>query len=329
MKRLLVTAILLAAALPCLSQTPAAGVPMPWTIERREGIKEMRQYIPSDSVIGARKLLKTVQYDRHGYETGPLIALQYDTLGRLTQRIELQQRHIAGATLTDTARIQHLQYSPEGLVLLYRDIAFRPTDNTWYSSRVDTHIVAYRLTGVRRQSGLGVVQCSYRRTRSWRPASYFGIDHPETPDTQTTITYRRTLDTLGRTVAEETEEGVLAKPIWRREYRYDGQGRIAQEIRTDSERQDTLHYRYNTLGALIGMDGVAHSAGMKADIHIRCQSDGKPLEETTTWWDAAEEGDPDSYPLSVQRTYYNERGDIVRTTCTGDPTYEYDYTYRQ
>ena len=79
-----------------VAQTSWVGEDLPWMIERRSnGVRRISQFIPSDSMMGARKLVKTTCYDQHGYETGPLIELQYDTLGRLTRRLEKQHREIA------------------------------------------------------------------------------------------------------------------------------------------------------------------------------------------------------------------------------------------
>ena len=315
-----------------VAQTSWVGEDLPWMIERRSnGVRRISQFIPSDSVMGARKLVKTTCYDQHGYETGPLIELQYDTLGRLTQRLEKQHREIAGATLTDTVRIQHICYSPEGLVSLYSDVSLRIIGNSWYTSMIDTHIITYQLVGMNIQSGLGVTRCSYLRKHQWLPASYFGIERNDGADkpynTESTCICERTFDQQGRLlteVAEDCDEGVYS---YARTYVYDHKGRIVQEYRSTYEDEDTLYYQYNSIGDLIGMDGIGYSEDMKIDIHIRCQSNGLPLEETTTWWNIEDEGDPDGYPQAILRTYYNQRGNVVKTIYPGEPVYEYDYEY--
>ncbi len=332
MKRALTAIILFLSTLTAFAQTSWVGVNLPWMVERRDnGVKSIRQYIPSDSVMGARQLVKTTYYDRHGYETSPQIDLQYDTLGRLVQRLEKQERTIAGVLFTDTVRIQTLRYSPDGLVSHYSDVSLRILGNSWYSSMIDTHIVTYQLVGMHLQSGLGVTRCTYRRSNVWRPASYFGIDRKDGAgqpyNTEETCRCERTFDTLGRLLTEVAEDCNEGLHSYGREYVYDEHGRILQEYRSSYEQQDSLYYQYNILGELIGMNGVGYSEDMKIDIHIRCQPNGLPLEESTTWWNIYEEGDPDSYPQIILRTYYNKSGDVTKTAYPGEPVYEYDYEY--
>lgn len=332
MKLIVVYTIFFLSAFASVAQTSWVGENLPWMIERRtSGIRCVRQFVPSDSVMGARKLVRTTYYDRHGYETSPSIDLRYDTLGRLTQRLERQQRNIAGVVLTDTTRIQTVRYSPEGLVSLYSDVSLRIIGGSWYSSMVDTQVTVYRLVGMNLQSGLGVTRCTYQRLHQWRPASYFGIDGREDDtqpyNTETTCICERTFDGQGRLLTEVAEDCNEGLNSYGREYIYGEDGRIAQEYRNSVDGRDTLYYQYNILGKLIGMDGVGHSADAKIDIHIRCQANGLPLEESTTWWNIGEEGDPESYPRAIIRTYYNSRGDVLRTAFPGEPVYEYDYDY--
>lgn len=314
------------------AQTSWVGANLPWMIERRSnGVRRVQQFVPSDSVMGARKLVKTTYYDRRGYETGPLTDLQYDTLGRLTRRMERQQRSISGVVLIDTTRIQTVRYSPEGLVSFYSDVSLRNIGGTWYRSMVDTQITVYRLVGMSLQSGLGVTRCTYQRTHQWRPASYFGIDrkddHDQPYNTEATCICERTFDDQGRLLTEVAEDCNEGLHSYGREYVYGEDGRIEQEYRSSFEGRDTLYYQYNILGTLIGMDGVGYAGSAKIDIHIRCQANGLPLEESATWWNMDEEGDPESYPQAIIRTYYNNRGDIIRTAFPGEPVYEYDYDY--
>ena len=332
MKGLLAIILLSFSALAGVAQTSWVGEDLPWMPERHaNGMRRMVQYIPSDSVIGAREVVRTAYYDRHGYETGPMIDLEYDTLGRLIRRQEKEVRDVAGVQFVDTVRIQTLSYSPEGLVSRYSDMSLHRIGGSWYKSMIDTHINTYQLTGMSLQAGLGVTRCTYRRSHQWRPASYFGYNNGRKGDvpysTETTCTCERLFDQQGRLVKEVREDCDEGLHSYGREYVYDEQGRIAQEYRNTYEDLDTLYYRYNILGQLIGMDGVGYSEGMKVDIHIRCQTDGKPLEESTTWWNMEEEGDPESYPQAILRTYYNPQGDVVRTAYPGEPVYEYEYEY--
>jgi hypothetical protein len=332
MKRLIITILLSLSALACAAQTSWVGVDLPWMPERRAGgMRRMVQYIPSDSVIGAREVVRTAVYDRHGYETGPMIDLEYDTLGRLIRRQEKEEREVAGVKFVDTVRIQTLSYSPEGLVSRYSDMSLHRIGNRWYTSMIDTHINTYQLTGMSLQAGLGVTRCTYRRIHQWRPASYFGFNQGREGDVpysmEATCRCERVFDEQGRLVKEVSEDCDEGLHSYDREFVYDEQGRIVQEYRNTYEGLDTLFYRYNILGQLIGMDGVGYSEDMKVDIHIRCQTDGKPLEETTTWWNLEEEGDPEGYPQAILRTYYNKQGDVVRTAYPGEPVYEYEYEY--
>ena len=289
---------------------------MPWRV--RDHLRVVREYQPSTVVMGARKLIKTTYYDRHGYETHEGREYTYDSLDRLAMWIVLERRwdNDSQRMVWDTVFDAHIDYSPEGLVSLYRFV-----DYDRIGSAIDTTVVTYRLIHLVRSTSLGVTECDYLYTE--RPAPD-GV----TEEVTDTCRFRREYDEKGRLVWESYTNDVGSRGMdsYEVSYAYDAQGRIQYEKNRFYGGSDSLGYRYSALGGVVEKSGKEWAEGFETDIFISCRPDGSPLESTHISYQQEWDYGDNPEQRSITRRWYNAMGDLIREE-TSDHTLEYDVEY--
>ena len=281
-------------------------------------VRVVREYEPSTVVMGARKLIKTTYYDRHGYETADNVEHAYDSLGRLIRRIWQERRwdDDSQAMVWTTMSVEQLEYTPDGLVSLDRFVAYDRVGGA-----VDTTVVTYRLIHLVRGTGFGITECDYLYTE--RPA-------PDrlTEEVTDTCRFRREYDAQGRLVRQSYVDDVGSRGLdsYEVRYAYDAQGRKQYEKSRFYGGSDSLGYRYSALGGVVEKSGKEWAEGFETDIFISCRPDGSPLESTEISypqeWDYGE--NPEQ--RSITRKWYNAVGFVIREEGS-EGTREYDVEY--
>ena len=281
-------------------------------------VRVVREYEPSTVVMGARKLLKTTYYDRHGYETRDGMEYTYDSLDRLVGWTGMERRwdNDSQSMVWDITFDAHIDYSPEGLVSLYRFVAYDRV-----GSAIDTTVITYRLIHLVRSTSLGITECDYLYTE--RPA-------PDrlTDEVTDTCRFRREYDGKGRLVRESYTDDVGSRGLdsYEVRYAYDPQGRKQYEKNRFYGGSDSIGYRYSALGGVVEKSGKEWAEGFETDIFISCRPDGSPLESTHISYPQEWDYGDNPEQRSITRRWYNAMGDLIREE-TSDHTLEYDVEY--
>ena len=281
-------------------------------------VRAVREYEPSTTVMGARKLMRTTYYDRHGYEEADNIEHAYDSLGRLVQLVWQERRwdNDSQAMVWAIMSVEQLEYTPDGLVSLDRSVTYDRV-----GAAVDITVTTYRLIHLVSITGLGVTECDY----AFAEVSTAVGEGDTLTDT---CCFRREFDAQGRLVRQSYVDDVGSRGLDNYEvrYAYDAQGRIQYEKNRFYGGSDSLGYRYSALGGVVEKSGKEWAEGFETDIFISCRPDGSPLESThisyPQEWDYGE--NPEQ--RSITRKWYNALGFVIREEGS-EGTREYDVEY--
>ena len=286
----------------------------------------VRQYVPSDSVMGMRKPREVTQYERHGYRTDAGIELYFDGRNRLVRRVELRQvwDDARQGPVWDTASVETVEYDDNGVVKQYQWVLYERHENA-----VDTTIDSYQLTSSKvEEDGAFRLEYSYRYSELTRPSSFYGTPPGSITDS---VVVERVTDGKGRIVSETSKGGSRGLDDFGYRYYYDDYGRVDYVIHSFYGGYDSLAYQYNHAGDLTAKTGKSFVQGYESDIFVSCRPDGTPIMRTEI--DYEEEWDYGQNPdqRSVIRTFYDERGNITRyeNPAINPPVMEFDNEYWQ
>lgn len=309
--------IWLALTAVCFGQAEWVWEAMPWLpLHKTNHLRSLRTYIPSDSIMGARRLERTFYYDRHGYETADSIRLTYDDEGRLVQRLVVAPRMDAYGKDCDTLVRQRIYYSPEGLVGYYAEESF-----TRWGGKLerDTTTEIYQLVSHRQNTQQGVTECLYRRTYSDPGNGLLIID---------SCGCLREYDSLGRLTRQR---------VWQMNYdfveetwHYGADGRLLYDLFDWGDWKDSTAYQYNHLGELIGKSGKMYVDETMSEHFASCRPDGTTILETTIEY--SYDPDLEDYDMTLGRTirrHYDKHGTLIRREdpLQLQPVVEYDPEY--
>lgn len=285
-------------------------------------VRTMKKYVLSTQIMGKRTLLETTHYDRHGYETSPHIKLAFDSLGRLTDRMEMDPSFDSETQLsyTQPMTVLHVDYSPEGLVNYYREIFY----SRHQGAEPDTIVTSCRLIDHTSHPVLGETKCVYRRSITTAHASVY----EQIPITKhDTIVCERVYDGQNRLIQEYIEGA--PEESYERYFYYNEQGRRTHRIRNKHEYQDSVSYQYNIINDLIGWSGKGQDHDLTFSVFVRCQPNGTPVQRTEIW-DLEQYDEIAQEWMAVQSTYrifFDPHGNMSRHEVPDEPYIEYDYTY--
>ena len=290
------------------------------------GVRTVREYRPSTVVMGARELLATTHYDRHGYmtyqrrgsEMPDTTERTYDSLGRLVQwcRAEHRWDDDSQRMVWGTLYVESLEYTPDGLVSLDQLVVYDRV-----GSEIDTSVVTYTLVHLARSTGMGITECDYAY---YERESAGGV----VEERRDNCRFRREYDERGRLVRESYTDDVGSRGLDNYEvrYAYDVQDRIQYERNYFYGGSDSLGYRYSALGGVVEKSGKSWVQGIESDIFYSCRPDGSPLESTEISypqeWDYGE--NPEQ--RGIIRKWYDAMGSVIREEGL-EGTLEYDVEY--
>ena len=110
-------------------------------------------------------------------------------------------------------------------------------------------------------------------------------------------------------------------------FHYRTDGRVDYRIGYYYEWSDSLSYHYDANGVLTHMTGRIYDLDMEADVIIRCQPDGRRIEERQTWYTYEEDGLSTTGTLEIDE--YDSHGLLIRCRMEGrkTPSYEREIDY--
>ena len=299
MKTLITIFIITMALAPCRSwaQGGWTGTDMPWMPHRDTNHIHIIRTYDIDTVTMERKLVTTIEYDRHGYQVSPSILLTYNEKGQLVKYVLVGENE--QGEHTDTSLVYQIQYNPDGVVCL--------VDISQYFS-YDSTLNTYELVTYRTHPTYGVLDCSYLVTHK------IAFHYPDGPSVyQDTTYFRQQFDKNGhllhRTIFDRStmEYTILS-------YHYDAAGLLTYRIGEYFEFADSLVYQYDADGKLTGMIGTYYDIGDEGDVIIRCRPDGKPIEKMIHWHSYAD----NPYPYQqTQDILYDSHGLMVSSRWIG------------
>lgn len=288
------------------------------------GIHTRVEYRLSDVVMGKRTAQNTVHYDRHGYETSPLIKLAFDSAGRLTDRMVQEERFVVSvqASVEEPVEIDHVVYSSEGLVNYYSSLHI----SRHAAADPDTTLETYRLIGQEVHPVYGITKLVYRHGVTSAPASVYDILPTSYYDT---LVLGRVFDAKGRLIQQYCEGSQGGTFDYQHYYYYDEHGRLAYRKSLEYEYADSVGYTYNIMNNVIGYSGKCYGEGDEGDIIVSLRPNWKPTTRSEIWFlEQFDEVSEEWMPVqSVYRTYYDKRGNISRRETPDYPVIEYDYVY--
>lgn len=288
-----------------------------WLPQRKTNhLRSLRTYIPSDSIMGARRLESTAYYDRHGYQTSDSIRLGYDDEGRLTERLVLAPSHGTPSQGYDTIVRQRIYYSPEGLVAYFAEESFQHWGHTSYS---DTVTEIYQLISHKYSTSHGITECRYRRTYSDPDKGLLIID---------SCGHLREFDSLGRMIRQRRWQ--MNEDFHDEKISYGSDGRKQFTIFQSGYWHDSTAYQYNQRGELISSSGEL-SEGQTVMAHFASyRPNGTPILETTIEYSYDPELEDYDRTLGITtRCYYDSHGTLIRyeNPLQPHPVVEYDPEY--
>lgn len=275
--------------IPALAQD--SQVELRWLPERdTNGIRTIRSY-SVDTLTGARELMWTKHYDRHGFLANPADLLTYDAHGRLIKYITFGD--FDGEQVpTETCNIT---YAPDGTVQRIEQVSD-------YSS------ITYELLTHKTHPKYGLLDYTFRRKYT---SNYSNDDFD-------TVFIRREYDAQGHLLKEE--QGPDGREGYRNiSYRYDASGRRIASSGIYYELADTVDYLYNDQGVLTGMKGLWYDdVGGEGEIVVSCHPDGTPIEKREYYrdeleWDpeTGEVKRPDKPAVLFYIERYDNRGVLI------------------
>lgn len=270
-------------------------------------IKAIRYY-KYDTVTLERTLNYTENYDRHGYQTHPLTKLTYNDQGLLTRRVTLRERFSAANPMgwIDTANICDITYSPNGVIQRIKTVRY----GYYHDPEDDTVVVDYELVSHQTHPAYGLqdytFKCCYNtnsRKRVWCDTVYL----------------RREYDDYGRLLKQYSNYEDDHENL---NYHYRVDGRVDYRVCYYYESWDSLSYHYDANGLLTHMTGRLYDLDMEADVTIRCQPDGRRIEERQVWY--IYEDDGLSAIGTTELHEYDSHGLLLRSRIIGSKVPYFD-----
>lgn len=251
-------------------------------------IRTVRHY-KYDTVTHERTLHYTDNYDRHGYNVAPHIVHTYNEQGLLTQCVSITSSTSNPLVSIDTGEVWDISYSPDGVIqqVIYTSYG--------YGYVKDTSVITYELISHRVHPVFGWLDYTFKR-------GYISSNR-KNDVWYDTIYIRREYDANGRLLRqynnwEDSREDIT--------YHYHPDGRIDNRIGIYYECWDSLSYHYDVNGVLTHMTGKLYDIEGEADIFIRCQPDGRRIEERQVWRAYDQEGE------SIETLEYDTHGQLLR-----------------
>lgn len=291
MKRILFICVFFS-GLAAVAQGPQ--VVLPWMPTRDTNhIRIVRQY-GYDKVTQERKLLSTEQYDRHGYRVDANHIPTYNKQGLLTRYVELREKK--STPDDDTASVWNVSYSPDGVIqhinVVMKDYGFA----TVYTYDLITH---------KSHPVYGLLDYTFKWCRTNGENVYCD-----------TVYYRREFDDKGNLLRESRRFDDAVDYIT---YHYRDDGRVDYRVGEYYEFADSLAYHYDDHGVLTHKTGKLYDLGMEADVFIRCQPDGRKIEERQVWH--VYEDDSESTEINE----FDSHGVFLRMFIDGRKIPDWDY----
>ena len=280
-----------------------AQVDLPWMPARDTNHIKTIRYYKYDTVTLERTLHYTENYDRHGYQTHPLTKFTYNDQGLLTRQVGLRERFSSANPMgwIDTADILDIYYSSDGEILRVK--------NEWYgyyhNPGHDTNKYDFELISHKTHPAYGLLEYTFRGCF---------ISNGELFESDT-FYYRREYDDKGRLLRQYTNYGDNREDI---NYHYRPDGRVEYRIGYYYESWDSLSYHYDANGVLTHMTGKLYDLDMEADVYIRCQPDGRRIEERQVWRAYEQEGE------STEIHEYDSHGLLLRSRVIGSKAPYFD-----
>lgn len=288
-------------SLSAMAQGPSGD--LPWMPARDTNHIKTIRYYKYDTVTLERTLHYTENYDRHGYQTHPLTKFTFNDQGLLTRRVGLRERFSTANPMgwIDTSDILDIYYSPDGEILRVK--------NEWYgyyhNPGHDTNISDYELIAHKTHPVYGLLDYTFRGCYI-NNGELFECD---------TFYYRREYDNKGRLLRQYTNYGDTREDI---NCHYRPDGRVEYRVGYYYESWDSLSYHYNANGLLTHMTGKEYDLDMEADVYIRCQPDGRRIEERQVWRVYEQEGE------STEIHEYDSHGLLLRSRIIGSKVPYFD-----
>ena len=303
MKRIMLI-LLLAASTSAVAQQ----VVLPWMPGRDTNhIRTIRHY-RYDTVTHERKLHFTDNYDRHGYYVAPHIVHTYNDQGLLTQCASTHETSSTATPMakTDTGEVWDIRYSPDGVVqrVIYKSYG--------YGYVKDTTTMIYELISHKVHPVFGWLDYTFK----------YGYTSSSRKDDvwYDTFYIRREYDDNGRLLRQYNNWEDSYEDI---SYHYRPDGRVEYRVGYYYESWDSLSYHYDANGVLTHMTGKLYDLDMEADVTIRCQPDGRRIEERQVWRAYDQEGE------SIENFDYDSHGQLLRAYIKGrkDPYIDCEIDY--
>ena len=283
-----------------MAQGPS--VDLPWMPTRDTNHIKTIRYYKYDTVTLERTLNYTENYDRHGYLTSPLTQLTYNDKGQLTRRVSLEKHSNIANPMgwIDTAEVWDIRYSPDGVIQQINAVFQESGLTTVYSFDLISH---------KSHPVYGLLDYTFNWCRSNGEVTYCD-----------TIYYRREFDENGRLLRVNENYDDMSDEVT---YHYRPDGRVDYRVGYYYEWWDSLSYHYDENGVLTHQTGKLYDLDMEADVTIRCQPDGRKIEEHQVWRTYEEEGE------STYVHEYDSRGLLLRSRIIGSkaPFYECEIDY--
>lgn len=219
-----------------------------------ENIKVIRLF-SVDTLTGARELVHTELYDRHGYSTDSAYRNVYDDQGRLvlhetyswvsTSANPMPHREVSSRC--------SIEYAADGFVQHAKTERF---------SKYNEGVEEYNLLSHKLHPRFGYTECVYLS----------GND---------TLRFLREYASDGRLLHEYCDdEGAGYRD---RKLFYDALGRIVASRTYYYESWDTLDYNYDANGVLVSQTGKMYDLDLEADVTITFRPDGTRKERREHW----------------------------------------------
>ena len=282
-------------ALSATAQGPQ--VDLPWMPTRDTNHIKTIRYYKYDTVTLERTLNYTENYDRHGYLTSPLTQLTYNDKGQLTRRVSLEKHSNVANPMgwIDTAEVWDIRYSPDGVIQQINAVFHESGLTTVYSFDLISH---------KSHPVYGLLDYSFNWCRTNGEDVFCD-----------TIYYHREFDDNGHLRRESRRYDDMSEEIT---YSYRADGRILNRVGYYYESRDSLSYHYDANGVLTHMTGKLYDLGMEADVFIRCQPDGRKIEERQVWHIYEDDSE------FTEIYEFDSHGLLLRSRIEGSKTPYYD-----